>query len=188
MEQVYLMIAVSVVTLIGAIAYSFNLNKKWKNAFREFADRHNLKFETGKVSFSIRAEGSNKYVTASVFRENFKSGKNSIVTVGFQVSLKAEFVKYLRVETEGFFSRRRKKKGETDIEMNSPEFDNLALLGGTATHHTRAMLHPNARRIIVSLIRDSYAKKFSIINGMLETYQVMRSTTDSAFISNKYDI
>ena len=144
--------------------------EEWNKRLQNLAKAHNLTFIKGSLGKGPEISGSIGGFSICVLRRDFSHGKSSTATIGFLVDLDGLREKF-QITAENFISRIKKTDRKADIELDDRSFDDAALVKGGGTHTVRALLHPEARRIITQLIESSYDRKFSLSENALETYQ-----------------
>ncbi len=166
----YIVLLVLIVVLPFMIIRHQKEKEKWNKRLENLAKAHNLTFIKGSLGKGPEISGTIGGFPICVLRRDFSHGKSSTATIGFLVDFK-ESREQFQITAENFLSRLKKTDRKTDIELDDRSFDDAALVKGGSTHAVRALLHPEARRIITQLIESSYDRKFSLSENGLETYQ-----------------
>ncbi len=175
----FYVILILTLIVIGCVAAVNNRSKKkWLGIFQKLARRHNLSLVRETVQLYLGVTGSLKGFPVSIFRRVFSKGKQSETTIGFAFEFSG-FKGHLDVTPENFSRRIGRLMGKTDFQLKDKRFDGAAWVTGGHLHAVRALLHPEARKIIRHLIDSAFDKMFSLHNRHLETYQ-LASNYDSA--------
>lgn len=154
-------------------------DRQWERICGELASACGLS-HTKELAF-----GGIDGIKIRIFREVFWEAqtKSNAHTIGFAVTPPG-LAKELEIRPEGVLSRLSRITGNTDIELADQIFDNAAKVTGIGTHQARALLHPEARRLIAELIDESYNRRFFIIQGVIETRQETWRCGDSRKIND----
>lgn len=176
------LIALLVIPVVFALAISDK--KKWNQIFAETARDYALSFSKGGLLQHPEISGSLEGFHVNIMRINISHGKSSTPAVKFMISLFA-LPGGLEIRPEGMLSRLSKKLGMTDIELGDRPFDDAAIVVGVNHHEARAILHPDARHMIVTLIQNAYGKRFLIANGAMEITRTASTFSDKASIARE---